>query len=155
MGAEARLRELGIELSEPPAPVAAYVPWVFAEGLVFVSGQIPTRAGGLPRTGQVGKDLTVEEGIEEARFCALNVLAQLRAATGSLDGIGRIVRLGVFVASAPSFRSQPAVANGASELMRDVFGEEGRHARAAVGVSELPLGAPVEVEAIATLASAD
>lgn len=152
MSAEARLRDLGIVLPEPPEAVASYVPFVVAGGLVFVSGQIPSRDGGLPRTGQVGKDLTVEEGIEEARACGLNVLAQLRAAAGSLDSIGRIVRLGVFVASAPGFRSQSAVGNGASDLMRDVFEDEGRHARAAVGVSELPLGAPVEVEAIATLA---
>lgn len=153
MRAEERLRELGIELPEPPEPVAAYIPWVVAGSLVFVSGQIPSRGGGLPRTGHVGAELTIEEGAEEARFCALNVLAQLRAAAGTLDGIGRIVRLGVFVASAPGFTHQPAVANGASELMREVFGEPGKHARTAVGVSDLPLGAPVEVDAIASLES--
>ena len=151
MRAEERLRELGIELPEPPEPVASYIPWVIAGGLIFVSGQIPSRNGGLPRTGRVGAELTVEEGAEEARFCALNVLAQLRGAAGTLDMIGRIVRLGVFVASAPGFTHQPAVANGASDLMKDVFGDAGTHARAAVGVSELPLGAPVEVDAIATL----
>jgi len=149
--AEERLRELGIVLPEPPEPVAAYIPWVVAGGFIFVSGQIPSRDGGLPRTGHVGAELTLEEGTEEARFCAINVLSQLRAAAGSLDMIGRIVRLGVFVASASGFTHQPAVANGASELMRDVFGEDGKHARAAVGVSELPLGAPVEVDAVATL----
>jgi len=149
--AEQRLRELGIVLPEPPEPVAAYIPWVVAGELIFVSGQIPSRDGGLPRTGHVGAELTLEEGAEEARFCAINVLAQLRAAAGSLDMIGRIVRLGVFVASAPGFTHQPAVANGASELMKEVFGEDGKHARAAVGVSELPLGAPVEVDAVATL----
>ncbi len=151
MRAEERLRELGIVLPEPPEPVAAYIPWVVAGELIFVSGQIPSRDGGLPRTGHVGAELTLEEGMEEARFCAINVLAQLRAAAGSLDMIGRIVRLGVFVASAPGFTHQPAVANGASELMKEVFGEDGKHARAAVGVSELPLGAPVEVDAVATL----
>ncbi len=151
MRAEERLRELGIELPEPPEPVASYIPWVIAGGLIFVSGQIPSRNGGLPRTGRVGAELTVEEGAEEARFCALNVLAQLRGAAGTLDMIGRIVRLGVFVASAPGFTHQPAVANGASDLMKEVFGDAGTHARAAVGVSELPLGAPVEVDAIATL----
>jgi len=151
--AEARLRELGIELPEPPEPVAAYIPWVVSGSLIFVSGQIPSRGGGLPRTGHVGEELTIEEGAEEARFCAINVLAQLRAAAGTLDLVGRIVRLGVFVASAPDFTHQPAVANGASELMKEVFGEEGKHARTAVGVSELPLGAPVEVDAIASLES--
>ena len=153
MRPEERLRELGIELPEPPEPVAAYIPWVVSGSLIFVSGQIPSRAGGLPRTGHVGADLTLEEGAEEARFCAINVLAQLRAAAGTLDMVGRIVRLGVFVASAPGFTHQPAVANGASELMKEVFGESGKHARAAVGVSELPLGAPVEVDAIAMLAT--
>src|SRR5207245_5981665 len=118
--AEARLREMGIQLPEPPEPVASYIPWVVAGDLIFVSGQIPSRDGGLPRTGRVGEDLTVEEAVEEARFCALNVLAQLRGAAGTLDAIGRIVRLGVYVASAPGFRHQPAVANGASDLMKEV-----------------------------------
>jgi enamine deaminase RidA (YjgF/YER057c/UK114 family) len=153
MKPEERLRELGIELPEPPEPVAAYIPWVLTDRLVFVSGQIPSRGGGLPRTGLVGADVTLEEAIEEARWCAINVLSQLRGATGTLDGIERIVRLGVFVASAPGFTSQPAVANGASELMMDVFGEDGKHARATVGVASLPLGAPVEVDAIAQVAS--
>src|SRR5260221_3146643 len=151
MKAEARLRELGIQLPEPPEPVGSYIPWGVGGGLIFVSGQIPARDGGLPRTGLVGQDLTVEDGPEEARFCSLNVLAQLRGAAGTLDMIGRIVRLGVFVASAPGFRHQPAVANGASDLMTDIFGDAGKHVRAAVGVSELPLGAPVEVDAIATI----
>jgi enamine deaminase RidA (YjgF/YER057c/UK114 family) len=151
MGAEATLRELGIVLPDPPEPVASYIPWVLNGDLIFVSGQLPARDGGLPRTGLVGQDLTVEEAAEEARFCALNVLAQLRVAAGSLDNIERVVRLGVFVASAPGFTSQPAVANGASDLMREIFGEAGRHARAAVGVSSLPLGAPVEIDAIAAL----
>lgn len=153
MRAEERLRELGIELPEPPEPVASYIPWVVAGGLIFVSGQIPSREGGLPRTGRVGAELTLDEGAEEARYCALNVLAQLRAAAGTLDLVGRIVRLGVFVASAPGFTHQPAVANGASDLMKEVFGEAGKHTRAAVGVSQLPLGAPVEVDAVATLQS--
>jgi len=152
MKAEQRIRDLGIELPEPPEPVAAYIPWVVAGSLLFVSGQIPSREGGLPRKGVVGKDVTLEQAVEEARWCAINVLAQLRGAAGSLDQIGRIVRLGVFVASAPDFTSQPAVANGASELMMEVFGEEGKHARAAVGVASLPLNAPVEVDAIAELA---
>jgi len=151
MGAEQRLRDLGIELPEPPEPVASYVPWVTAGNLIFVSGQLPTRGGGLPRIGRVGEELTIEEGQEEARFCGLNVLAQLKGAIGSLDLIARVVRLGVFVASAPGFHHQPAVANGASDLMREIFGDAGRHTRASVGVSELPLGAPVEVDAVALL----
>ena len=151
MRAEERLRSLGLVLPEPPEAVASYIPWVVAGGLIFISGQIPSRGGGLPRTGRLGAELTIEEGQEEARYCALNVLAQLRGAAGTLDMVGRIVRLGVFVASVPGFTHQSAVANGASDLMKDVFGDAGKHARAAVGVSELPLGAPVEVDAIATL----
>jgi enamine deaminase RidA (YjgF/YER057c/UK114 family) len=151
MRVEERLRDLGIDLPSPPEPVASYIPWVAAGDLIFVSGQLPTRNGGLPRTGRLGEELTVEEGQDEARYCGLNVLAQLRGAVGSLDLIGRIVRLGVFVASAPGFHHQPAVANGASDLMKDVFGDAGKHARSAVGVSELPLGAPVEVDAVAML----
>ena len=132
MGAEQRLADLGITLPEPPSPVASYVPTARAGDLVFVSGQVPFRAGGLPRTGAVGSAVTPEDAAEEARFCAINILAQLRAVTGSLDDIERIVKLTVFVASAPGFGAQPAVANGASDLMVEVFGDNGRHARAAV-----------------------
>lgn len=151
MSAEARLRDLGIVLPQPPAPVASYVPFTIAGSLVFVSGQIPVRDGGIPRIGSIGSDLTPEEGAQEARFCAINVLAQLRAAAGSLDRIERVAKLTVFVASAAGFRAQPFVANGASDLFVEVFGDAGAHARSAVGVAELPLGAPVEVEAIAVL----
>lgn len=151
MSAEARLAELGIALPEPPAPVASYVQATRTGSLIFVSGQIPIRDGSIPRTGLVGNDLTVEEGAEEARWCALNCLAQVRAAAGTLDAVARIVKLTVFVASAPGFGRQPMVANGASDLMVEIFGEAGRHARAAVGCSDLPLGAPVEVELIAEL----
>ena len=153
MSAEARLAELGITLPEPAAAVASYVPFAVHASLVFVSGQVPIREEGLPRLGLVGDALTEEEGVEEARFCGLNVLAQLRAAAGSLDRIARMVKLTVYVASAPGFHGQPTVANGASDLMIDVFGDAGRHARAAVGCNELPLGVPVEVEAIAALAN--
>lgn len=139
--------ELGITLPEPPSAVAAYVPFVRTGDLVFISGQLPFRDGRLPRTGSVGADLTVEEAAEEARYCAINILAQARAAAGSLDEVARVVRLGVFVASAPGFRGQPQVGNGASDLLVAVFADAGRHARAAVGVSELPMGAPVEIEA--------
>jgi enamine deaminase RidA (YjgF/YER057c/UK114 family) len=151
VSAEARLAELGIELPTPPAPVASYVPYVVSGSLVFVSGQVSMKDGALPRTGLVGGDVSQEDAVADARQCALNLLAQLRAAAGTLDGIARIVRVGVFVASAPGFRAQPFVANGASDLLVDVFGEAGRHARAAVGVAELPLGAPVEVDVVAEL----
>ena len=151
MSAEERLSSLGISLPEPPAAVAAYVPYVVHGGMVWVSGQIPFRDGGLPRRGQVGRDISVEDAAEEARYCALNALAQLRAAAGSLDNIERIVKLTVFVASSEGFHAQPTVGNGASELLQEIFGENGRHARSAVGVAELPLGAPVEVEVVAAL----
>jgi len=151
VSAEAALRALGITLPEPAAPVASYVPYTRDGSLVFVSGQLPIRDGALPRTGLVGANVSQEEAIEEARACAVNVLAQLRAAAGSLDDVARILKLTVFVASAPGFRAQPVVANGASELMVEVFGEAGKHARAAVGVAELPLGAPVEVDAVAAV----
>jgi enamine deaminase RidA (YjgF/YER057c/UK114 family) len=148
---EERLAELGLTLPEPPVAVAAYVPAVVHAGLIWVSGQVPIRDGGLPRLGLVGRDIAVEEAAEEARYCALNALAQLKAAAGSLERIERIVKLTVFVASSAGFHAQPLVANGASELFQAVFGEPGRHARSAVGVAELPLGAPVEVEVIAAL----
>jgi enamine deaminase RidA (YjgF/YER057c/UK114 family) len=149
---EERIAELGITLPEPPPPVAAYVPFVVHDGLVWVSGQVPIREGGLPRTGLVGRDISVEDAAEEARFCAINALAQLRAAAGSLDRIERIIKLTVFVASSEGFHAQPLVGNGASELLQEIFGEAGRHARSAVGVAELPLGAPVEVELVAAIA---
>jgi len=148
---EERLSELGITLPEPPAAVAAYVPYVVNDGLVWISGQVPFRGGELPRRGQVGRDISVEDAAEEARWCALNALAQLRAAAGSLDNVERIVKLTVFVASSEGFHAQPLVGNGASELLQEIFGENGRHARSAVGVAELPLGAPVEVEVLAAL----
>lgn len=151
MGAESRLSDLGIALPEPPKAVASYAPAVVVGRAVYVSGQVPLRDGGLPRVGLVGADVSQEDAVEEARACAINVLAQLRAAAGSLDNIARMVKLTVFVASAPGFRAQPFVANGASDLLIEVFGDAGRHARSAVGVAELPLGAPVEVEAIAEL----
>jgi enamine deaminase RidA (YjgF/YER057c/UK114 family) len=121
VSASTRLAELGITLPEPPAAVAAYVPFVRSGDLVFISGQLPFRDGALPRTGSVGADVSVEDAMEEARFCAINVLAQARAAAGSLDDVVRIVKLGVFVASAPGFRAQPQVANGASDLLVAVF----------------------------------
>jgi enamine deaminase RidA (YjgF/YER057c/UK114 family) len=148
---EERLAELGLELPTPPAAIAAYVPAVVHGGQIWISGQVPVREGGLPRVGLVGRDISVDDAAEEARYCALNALAQMKAAVGSLDQIERILKVTVFVASSEGFHAQPIVANGASELFQAVFGEQGRHARSAVGVAELPLGAPVEVEVIAAV----
>ncbi len=147
MSIEAKLAELGITLPEPAAPVAAYVPVVVAGGLAHVSGQLPFVDGKLV-TGRLGEDVSTEDGTAAARACALMLLAQVKAALGSLDKVERVVKLGAFVNSAGSFTDQPKVANGASELMVDVFGDAGRHARSAVGVPVLPLGAAVEVDAI-------
>lgn len=152
MSIEARLAELGIALPEPAAPVAAYVPVVVAGGLAHVSGQLPFVDGRLV-TGRLGEDVSLEDGAAAARACALMILAQAKAALGSLDRVERVVKLGAFVNSAGTFTDQPKVANGASELMAEVFGEAGRHARSAVGVSVLPLGAAVEVDAILAVAS--
>lgn len=150
MSIEARLQELGIELPEAAAPVASYVPVVVHGGFAHVSGQLPFVDGDLV-TGRLGDDVTVEDGVAAARACGLMILAQLKAALVPLDRVERIVKLGAFVNSTAQFTDQPKVANGASELMFDVFGEAGRHARAAVGVPALPLGAAVEVDAIIAL----
>ncbi len=147
MSIDARLAELGITLPEPVAPVASYVPVVIAGGLAHVAGQVSI-IGGERLNGRLGEDLTLEQGIEGARACGLMILAQLKAALGSLDRVERIVKLGAFVNSTPDFIDQPKVANGASELMVEVFGEAGKHARSAVGVPSLPLGVAVEVDAI-------
>lgn len=141
-----RLAGLGIALPEAAAPVAAYVPAVEAGGLLHISGQLPFEEGRL-MTGRLGEDRDAEYGRRAARACGLMLLAQIDKAVG-LDRVGRIVKLGVFVNSAGAFTDQPKVANGASELMQDVFGEAGRHARSAVGVPVLPLGAAVEIDAI-------
>ena len=147
MSAESRLRELGIELPEPAAPVASYVPVVVEGGFAYVSGQISIVDGRL-FTGRLGDDVSMEEGIIAARACGLMILAQIKATLGSLDRVERVVKLGAFVTSTPDFTDQPKVANGASDLMADVFGDAGKHARAAVGAPSLPLGAAVEVDAI-------
>ncbi|HTN13589.1 MAG TPA: RidA family protein [Sphingomonadaceae bacterium] len=147
MSIEAKLAELGIILPEPAAPVAAYVPVVVAGGLAHVSGQLPFVDGKLV-TGRLGEDVSLEDGTAAARACGLMLLAQIKAALGALDKVERVVKLGAFVNSAGSFTDQPKVANGASELMVEVFGDAGRHARSAVGVPVLPLGAAVEVDAI-------
>lgn len=142
-----RLAELGLTLPEAAAPVASYVPVVIAGGLAHVSGQIPFIEGGL-LTGRIGEDLTLEDGVNAAQACGVMVLAQLKAALGSLDRVEQIVKLGVFVNCTGAFTDQPQVANGASELMIAVFGDAGRHARSAVGVPSLPRGVAVEVDAI-------
>ncbi|MBS3929003.1 MAG: RidA family protein [Sphingomonadales bacterium] len=147
MSIEAKLAELGIVLPEAAAPVAAYVPVVIAGGLAHVSGQV-SFVDGVLRKGRLGEDVSLEQGIEAAQGCGLMILAQLKAALGSLDRVERVVKLGCFVNSTADFTDQPKVANGASELMVAVFGEAGKHARAAVGVPSLPLGVAVEVDAI-------
>jgi len=144
---DAKLAELGLALPAAAAPVAAYVPVVIAGGLAHVSGQLPFVAGALVK-GRLGEDVSLEAGTAAAQACGLMILAQLKAALGSLDRIERIVKLGAFVSSAADFTDQPKVANGASELMAALFGDAGRHARSAVGVPVLPLGAAVEVDAI-------
>jgi len=149
VGAENRLRELGIELPPAQAPVASYVPVVVSSGLAYVSGQVPMAEGQLLWTGKLGAELDLEAGAEAARRCALQALSALRAELGSLDRVRRIVKVSVYVASDRGFTDQPKVANGASDLLVQVFGDAGRHARAAVGVAELPLGGPVEVEVVA------
>ncbi|TQM81666.1 enamine deaminase RidA (YjgF/YER057c/UK114 family) [Saccharothrix saharensis] len=143
----ARLAELGVELPPVAAPVAAYVPAVRTGQLVYTSGQLPFVQGSLAATGKVGGDISPEEAKAHARTCALNALAAIDALVG-LDSVTRVVKLTGFVASADGFTGQPAVVNGASDLLGEVFGEAGQHARAAVGVAELPLGAPVEVDLI-------
>jgi enamine deaminase RidA (YjgF/YER057c/UK114 family) len=153
MSIEARLAELGITLPQPAAPVAAYVPVVIAGGLAHVSGQVSIVGGQLLK-GRLGEDLSLEQGVEGARACGLMILAQLKAALGSLDRVERVVKLGAFINSTADFTDQPKVANGASELMAEVFGEAGKHARSAVGVPCLPLGVAVEVDAIVAVRAA-
>lgn len=151
--AETRLADLGLTLPEAAAPVAAYVPVVIAGDTAYVSGQLPF-VGGKLVTGRLGEDVSLDAGVEAAQACALMILAQLKAALGSLDRVERVVKLGAFVNSTGDFTDQPKIANGASELMVSVFGDAGKHARSAVGVPVLPLGAAVEVDAIVTLRAA-
>jgi enamine deaminase RidA (YjgF/YER057c/UK114 family) len=144
---ESTLAARGLTLPEPAAPVAAYVPVVIANGIAHVSGQLPF-ADGMLMVGRLGEDRDIDYGKAAAERCALMIVAQLKKALGSLDKVERIVKLGVFVNSVPGFTEQPKVADGASQLMADLFGESGRHARSAVGVPVLPLGAVVEIDAI-------
>ena len=151
MSVSDRLAELGIELPEVVAPLAAYVPAVRTGNLVYTSGQLPMQSGKLPAEGKVGAEVTAEDGKTLARVCALNALAAVHSLAG-IDSVVRVVKVVGFVASAPGFNGQPGVINGASELLGEVFGPAGAHARSAVGVSELPLNAPVEVELIVEVA---
>jgi enamine deaminase RidA (YjgF/YER057c/UK114 family) len=149
MSVDDRLSELGIELPTPAAPVASYVPVVVAGGLAFVAGQVPLEEGKPMVTGRLGQELSTDDGARWARRCALQALAALRAELGSLDRVRRVAKVTVWVASTEAFTEQPKVANGASDLLAEVFGEAGKHARAAVSAPSLPLGVPVEVELIA------
>jgi len=145
---EERLAELGLAVPEVAKPVAAYVPAVRSGDQVFTSGQLPMRSGELMATGKVGAEVSVEEAVSCAQQCALNAIAAIRAEVGDLSQVKQIVKVVVFVASTPDFTGQPGVANGASELFGEVFGDAGIHARSAVGVAVLPLDAPVEVEVL-------
>lgn len=148
MGAEARLKELRITLPEPSRPIANYIPAVRVGNLLFLAGHGPLRDGKTTARGKLGKDLSVEEGYKVAREVGVNLLASARAALGSLDKVKRVVKVLGMVASTEGFTDQPKVINGFSDLMVEIFGENGRHARSAVGMAELPMGIPVEIEMI-------
>jgi enamine deaminase RidA (YjgF/YER057c/UK114 family) len=149
---EERLQELGVSLPAPAVPVAAYVPCVRTGSLVYVSGQVPVLDGKPSHLGHLGDNVDLEDGRAAARTCAVNVLAALKAELGELSRVRRVVKVTGFVASTPDFTDHPKVINAASELFGDAFGDAGRHARAAIGVASLPLGVPVEVEAIVEVA---
>ncbi len=142
---EARLQALGLELPPAPPPAANYVPWIRAGDFVFISGQLPMADGAMQYAGHVGDELDVEQGCAAARLCALNGLAQMRAALGSFDALEKVVRVEGHVSSAPGFTAHPQVLNGASDLLKEVLGERAGHARTALGHNELPLGAAVEI----------
>jgi len=147
-----RLAALGLELPEPATPAGAYIPAVVSGNLVFTSGQLPFTAGALPATGKVGGAVSAEDAKTYAATCVLNALAAVQFAIGSLDRVTRVVKVVGFVASDPSFTAQPGVINGASELLGEIFGDAGVHARSAVGVAVLPLDSPVEVELVVEFA---
>lgn len=149
---EERLHELGVTLPSPAVPVAAYIPCVRTGNLVYVSGQVPAVEGKPTHVGHLGADVDLEAGRAAARTCAINVLAALKAELGELSQVRRVVKVTGFVASTPEFTDHPKVVNAASELFGEAFGDAGRHARAAVGVAALPLGVPVEVDAIVEVA---
>src|SRR3546814_286585 len=149
-----RLAELGIKLPRPAPPVATYVPYVLNDGVLYISGQLPFAPDGNIVTGILGESIGIERGAQAARYCATMLIAQINEALGGdLDRVKRILKLGAFIASIPSFTDQPKVANGASDLMVDVFGDVGRHARSAVGVPCLPLNAAVEVDAVVAISA--
>jgi enamine deaminase RidA (YjgF/YER057c/UK114 family) len=150
---EDRLAEIGLTVPDVTKPLAAYVPAVQSGSLVFTSGQLPMVAGEILATGKVGAGVEVEQAAELARICALNALAAIKGVIGDLDRVQRVVKVVGYVASAPSFVGQPAVVNGASELLGVAFGDAGKHARSAVGMAVLPLDAPVEIELIVEIAS--
>ncbi|SDB08350.1 RidA family protein [Belnapia rosea] len=149
---EARLAELGITLPVPAAPIANYVPFSVSGKLLIVSGQIPLQEGRIVHTGKLGAGVALEDGVAAARLCFINLLAQVRAATGDLDLVARVLRLGGFIAAPPEFTQHAVVMNGASDLAVEVFGEAGRHARTTIGVPSLPGDAAVEVEGMFELA---
>lgn len=143
---ERKLKQLGFELEEAPKPLASYVPTVRVGKLLFVSGVLPRSGDKMPYAGKVGRELTLEQGQEAARLAVLNALSAVKGELGSLNKVKRIVKLTGYVASAEGFRDQHKVVNGASDFLRELFGEKGRHSRVSVGVYELPLGAPIEIE---------
>jgi enamine deaminase RidA (YjgF/YER057c/UK114 family) len=150
---DARLKELGIELPTPPAPVASYVPYVVSGNLVYISGQVTMGPKGLEYVGRVGAGISLDDGKAAARLCAINVIAQVKAACGGdLDRVTRCVKVGVFVNAVPEYTQHPEIANGASDLFMAVFGDAGKHARAAVGAGSLPRGVACEVEAVFEIA---
>lgn len=148
---EDRITKLGLELPEVAKPLAAYIPAKQINNLLMTSGQVPIVKGEMKYSGKVGKDLSEEQGQKAAQLCALNCLAAIKSVAGSLDNIDEVLKLTVFVNSADGFTAQPKVANGASELIGQIFGDKGKHVRSAVGVSELPLNAAVEIEMIVRL----
>lgn len=148
---EEKIKDLGYSLPEPAKPLAAYVPAVLTDKFVYTAGQLPLVNGELKYTGKVGKEVTEEDARKAAEICLLNCLAAVKGVVGNIENIEKIVKLTVFVNSAAGFTGQPKIANGASELAVSIFGEAGKHARSAVGVSELPLNAPVEIEMIARI----
>jgi len=148
---EEKLKELGIEIPEAPKPLASYIPAAISGNFVYTAGQVPLEGGKLNYTGLVGKDISIEDAQKAAKVCAINCLSVIKSVIGDLNKIERILKLTVFVASSDGFVDQPKVANGASDFIVEVFGEKGKHVRSAVGVSGLPINAPVEIEMIAEL----
>lgn len=145
---EDKIKELGYELPEAPKPLAAYIPAIKIDNLIFTAGQLPTVKGELKFTGKIGADLSEADGLRAAEISALNCLSAVKSVIGSLDQVDQIVKLTVYVNSADYFTNQPKVANGASELIGKIFGDKGKHVRSAVGVNELPMNAPLEIEMI-------